>query len=67
MTPKSVTFPFEITITTLYEEHQTKEVLAALAEGMKEGANAIASQMAAATDGLFMAKGKIINTPEDWQ
>lgn len=67
MAAKSVTFTFEITIATLSEEYQTKETLAALAEGMQEGANSIAGQMATSTGGLFMATGKVVNTPEDWQ
>lgn len=67
MTAKSATFTFEITIATLHEELQTKEALAAFIEGMEEAADGIAGQMAASTGGLFMATGKVVNKPEDWQ
>lgn len=67
MVAKSATFTFEITIATLHEEFQTKEALAAVIEGMEESANGIAGQMASSTGGLFMATGKVISKPEDWQ
>lgn len=67
MTAKSATFTFEITIATLHEELQTKEAIAALIEGMEEAADGIAGQTAASTGGLFMAAGKVVNKPEDWQ
>jgi len=67
MVAKSATFTLKITIATLHEELQTKEVLDELAEGMREGANAIAGQMASSTGGLFMATGKVVNKSEDWQ
>lgn len=67
MVAKSATFTFEITIATLHEELQTKEALAALIEGMEEAAEGVAGQMASSTGGLFMATGKVVHKPEDWQ
>lgn len=67
MAAKSTTFTFEITIATLHEELQTKETIAALIEGMEEAADGIAGQMSSSTGGLFMATGKVVSKPEDWQ
>lgn len=67
MAAKSATFTFEITIATLHEELQTKETITALIEGMEEAADGIAGQTASYTGGLFMATGKVVSKPEDWQ
>ncbi len=67
MVAKSVTFTLEITIATLHEELQTTEALTAFIEGLEEAAEGLTGQMASSTGGLFMAAGKIVHTPEDWQ
>lgn len=67
MKAKSATFTVEITIATLHEELQTKETIAVFIEGMQEAAEGLAGQMASSTGGLFMATGKVVHKPEDWQ
>jgi hypothetical protein len=67
MAAKSITFVVEITIATLREEGQTKEVLAAMEEGIQEGVSGFANHIASGTDGVFIATAKIVEQSTDWQ
>ena len=67
MSYKSVKFTLEITIGTLNEEIQTKEMVDELSKALAGGIGQFAKDLATGTDGQVIGSVKITEQSEDWE
>jgi hypothetical protein len=64
---KSLTFTLEITVGTLNENLQGKEMIDEFEKALTEGIDQFTAEIAKGSDGHFTGVAKLVSKPEDWQ